>query len=131
MLLGDTETSVRSFCVIEVERATTPLDALTKPPTGNHDITLDTRFYNQYGAYFHNQGLEDVSKCQEILQNSPSITYLRHSSATICLDRPSGPQTTFKVFGSPYSPANGMWAFGYEPYEAEQVWSKVHFPSTL
>ena len=50
---------------------------------GNHDITMDTGFYNQYGLYFHSPSLYDAAKCRALLENSPSITYLRHESATI------------------------------------------------
>ena len=31
----------------------------------------------------------------------------------------------FKVFGSPYSPANGCWAFGYSPEHASKLWDKI------
>ena len=44
---------------------------------------------------------------------------------TIALASPTGPRTTFKIFGSPLSPANGMWAFGYTPDEGAHVWDKV------
>src|SRR5262249_38411941 len=42
------------------------------------------------------------------------------SSATVRLSAPNGPHTTFRVFGSPYSPHRStaldarLWAFGYE-----------------
>ncbi|EHA56870.1 Ser/Thr protein phosphatase [Pyricularia oryzae 70-15] len=78
---------------------------------GNHDISLDAEFYQQYGTYFHNQRLESPPECIELLKSSPSITYLCQSSAKIRLSSPSGPRTEFTVFGSPYSPRNGLWAF--------------------
>lgn len=92
---------------------------------GNHDVTLDSPFYAQYGAYFHNQEPQNADRCQTLLVNSPSITYLRHAAATIKLKSPSGPHTHFKVFGSPYSPESGMWAFSYTTQEAPQFWSKI------
>jgi predicted phosphodiesterase len=92
---------------------------------GNHDITLDTDFYSQYGMHFHNQNPEDPAKCRELLQQAPSILWLEHEHAVINLVSPSGPQTTFKIFGSPFSPANGMWAFGYGPDEAAQLWDWI------
>lgn len=52
-----------------------------------------------------------------VTKRDPSIVYLCHESAVIRLTRADGPQTAFKVFGSPYSPVtqNGKWAaFGYE-----------------
>lgn len=92
---------------------------------GNHDITLDTKFYAQYGSYFHTQNPQDVIKSQGLLQNSSSIIWLRHESTVIKLLSPDGPRTTFKVFGSPFSPEKGMWAFGYKSYEAGELWSKI------
>ena len=41
------------------------------------------------------------------------------------MTKPDGPKTTFKVFGSPYSPAHGRWAFGYTWDEAEPLWNKI------
>ena len=41
------------------------------------------------------------------------------------LTRDGGPQTTFKVFGSPYSPAHDLWAFSYLPEEASSLWDKI------
>ncbi len=38
---------------------------------------------------------------------------------------PTGPRTTFKIFGSPFSPAQGRWAFGYGPDEAAQLWDRI------
>jgi hypothetical protein len=36
-----------------------------------------------------------------------------------------GPRTTFKIFGSPYSPAKGTWAFGYGTDEAAHIWDEI------
>lgn len=41
------------------------------------------------------------------------------------LRRPNGPNTVFKVFGSPYSQCRGSWAFLYEPDEAESLWKQI------
>jgi hypothetical protein len=41
------------------------------------------------------------------------------------LSKDDGPRTTFKVFGSPYSPSRGLWAFGYEPEEADALWDQI------
>ena len=93
--------------------------------TGNHDITLDSEFYSRYGHNFHNQNPQDPRKCQELLERSPSITWLKHEAAVINLTCPTGPRTTFKIFGSPYSPANGMWAFAYNADEAKHIWDPI------
>lgn len=81
--------------------------------SGNHDITLDCDFYSKYGSSFHNQDVQDHAKCLSLLTSSRTITYLQHNSATIRLTDPDGPGTEFTVFGSPYSPENGLWAFTY------------------
>lgn len=44
---------------------------------------------------------------------------------------PSGPQTTFKIFGSPFSPAQGRWAFGYGPDEAAQLWDRISLDTDI
>ncbi|AEO63203.1 uncharacterized protein THITE_2042414 [Thermothielavioides terrestris NRRL 8126] len=80
---------------------------------GNHDITLDPNFYAKHGSSFHNKNPQDPAKCLSLLTASPTITYLQHRSATIRLSRPDGPGTEFTVFGSPYSPEYGTWAFMY------------------
>lgn len=93
--------------------------------TGNHDITLDTSFYQQHGLYFHNQDPQDPSKCQALLAKSSSVLWLRHGSAIVNLTAADGPRTSFKIFGSPYSPAQGVWAFGYAPEEAAYLWDQI------
>ncbi|UNI22483.1 hypothetical protein JDV02_008369 [Purpureocillium takamizusanense] len=95
---------------------------------GNHDITLDREFYSQHGRSFHNQDPQSPDLCLSLLTSSPSITYLSHSSATVRLASPSGPRTTFKVFGSPHAPRHGLWAFYYDaetPAAAKTLWDEV------
>lgn len=81
---------------------------------GNHDVTLDKAFYAEYGSYFHNQSPQSPDACLDLFTSRPSITYLDHSSATILLDKDPSRRISFTVFGSPYSPKDGMWAFGYD-----------------
>ncbi|KAK4159136.1 Metallo-dependent phosphatase-like protein [Cladorrhinum sp. PSN259] len=81
---------------------------------GNHDMTLDQEFYSNHGHRIHNQNPQDPEKCLSLLKTSRTITYLCHASATIKLTDPKGPGTEFTVFGSPYSPRHGLWAFGYD-----------------
>ncbi|MCJ1264354.1 hypothetical protein MMC22_004225 [Lobaria immixta] len=92
---------------------------------GNHDITLDEDFYAEYGLCFHNQYPQDSRACKDLFKDYPSITYLNHESAIIRLNKQDGPRTTFKIFGSPFSPANGLWAFGYTSEEAVKLWEQV------
>ncbi|KAG9239269.1 Metallo-dependent phosphatase-like protein [Amylocarpus encephaloides] len=98
---------------------------------GNHDITLDTDFYTQFGSYFHSQEPQDPAKCQQLLDSSNSIRWLKHEAAVIKLTSPDGPRTTFKIFGSPLSPAKGMWAFGYGPEEAHNIWDPISLDADI
>lgn len=86
----------------------------TKLIAGNHDITLDQEFYAEHGLYFHNNNPQNPSDCLALFTSSPSLTYLRHEAATVRLQSPSGPHTEFRIFGSPYSPRHGNWAFYYD-----------------
>ena len=88
-------------------------------------MTLDSAFYSKHGSAFHNQHPEEPMDCLHLLQASPSITYLNHESAIIRLTRQDGPRTTFKVFGSPYSPGPGIWAFEYHPERASHLWATI------
>ena len=61
-----------------------------------------------------------------MFQEFPSITYLNHELTEIRLTADEqGLQTRFCVFGSPYSPRKGTWAFGYSPQEAVAIWKKI------
>ncbi|KAI1114273.1 Metallo-dependent phosphatase-like protein [Nemania sp. NC0429] len=87
---------------------------------GNHDFALDTDFYNTWAAYGRFQTPQGPGECQALLTGSPSLTYLLHERRTIKLTSPSGPRTTFSVFGSPYSLAwGGAWAFQYPRPESD------------
>lgn len=58
---------------------------------------------------------------------SSKVVYLDHESETIKLEREDGPNTIFKVFGSPYSPGTGLWGFGYTPDSeaAQALWDPI------
>ncbi|KAM5356494.1 hypothetical protein ACJ41O_003140 [Fusarium nematophilum] len=92
---------------------------------GNHDITLDSEFYAEHGLYFHNKDPQSHEECLGLFRSSSSITYLYHDSATIRLNSPSGPHTEFKVFGSPYSPRHGLWAFYYDAPKSHSNWADL------
>ncbi len=98
---------------------------------GNHDISLDTNFYDQYGSHFHNQSLQDTVRCLKLLTESSSIIYLNHEAKSVSLTRAEGPQTTFRVFGSPYSPIEGLWAFGYGPQDGDALWDQIPSDSDI
>ncbi|KAL9627541.1 MAG: hypothetical protein Q9204_006496 [Flavoplaca sp. TL-2023a] len=92
---------------------------------GNHDITLDQTFYEESGDHHHGQHLQDAEACRKLMEQYFSITFLHHESVEVTLLKPDGPRTSFKVFGSPYSPARGTWALGYQPDEAFDLWSRI------
>ncbi|KAH6953135.1 Metallo-dependent phosphatase-like protein [Fusarium avenaceum] len=92
---------------------------------GNHDLTLDREFYAEHGLYFHNNNPQSHDECLRLFTASPSITYLSHESTTISLRSPSGPHTQFKIFGSPYSPRFGLWAFYYDAPQNPSNWSDL------
>lgn len=98
---------------------------------GNHDITCDIPFYQQYGAYFHNKQMEDPHRCIALLQSDPSIVYLNHESKQVRISHENGSCSLIKVFGSPYSPARGLWAFGYAPEHASQLWDQIPLDSDI
>ena len=92
---------------------------------GNHDITLDSKFYKDHGLDFHNQNPQEPQACIDLIQQYPSIVYLNHESTQVYLKREGGPGTSFKVFGSPFSPASGVWGFGYPPEHASLLWDQI------
>jgi len=64
--------------------------------------------------------------CRKLLAESSSITYLEHEAAEIYLTSSKGPQTCFKIFGSPYSPGRRGWAFQYaDDAAAQRLWSDI------
>jgi Icc-related predicted phosphoesterase len=71
---------------------------------GNHDVTLDPQ-QSQYDP-------ENLS----LLTEAPGLIYLNHSSTTIC---------GLKVFGSPFSPGDGRWAFQYSSGEDAEPWAEI------
>ncbi|KAI4209066.1 MAG: hypothetical protein LQ351_007962 [Letrouitia transgressa] len=92
---------------------------------GNHDITLDPDFYEQHYGYFHKQNPQNSASCLNLIRSYSSIQFLNHESVRINLLKPDGPRSTFKVFGSPYSPDKGLWAFGYSREKAFDMWDSV------
>ena len=92
---------------------------------------MDSTFYKEHGLHFHNQSPQEPQACIDLIKEYPSITYLNHEYTHIYLKRQDGPRTSFKVFGSPYSPANGLWAFGYPPAHASPLWDQIHLDTDI
>ncbi|KAJ5852129.1 uncharacterized protein N7529_011514 [Penicillium soppii] len=98
---------------------------------GNHDITLDQSFYSEHGRSFHGRQLESTQQCLKLITESPSIVFLRHETAVVRLTRADGPNTIFKVFGSPYSQFKGNWAFGYDSEDAAGLWTQISLDTDI
>ncbi|KAG5919951.1 hypothetical protein E4U42_006378 [Claviceps africana] len=93
---------------------------------GNHDITLDDSFYSQHGHTFHGHKPQSSAECLDLLSSSRSITYLNHECATIRLGSAKGsPPRQLTVFGSPYSPRHGQWAFYYDASPLTTIWDAI------
>ena len=91
---------------------------------GNHDVSLDRDFYAEHGSCFHGGHPEYSERSIKMFEDA-GVTYLNHDAKTITLMKSNGPQTTFKVFGSPMSLAKGLWAFGYRPESAFALWEQI------
>lgn len=92
---------------------------------GNHDLTLDERFYEEKGARWKWPAPQSPRGCMKLLRESKTITYLENESTTVCLKEPSGMQTRLKVFGSPCTPGPGAWAFEYQEQDAKGRWARI------
>ncbi|KAJ5130849.1 uncharacterized protein N7515_006888 [Penicillium bovifimosum] len=98
---------------------------------GNHDVSLDPTFYSEHGQSSPSQQLQNSQRLLNLIKESPSVVLLNHEPATIRLTRANGPNTLFKVFGSPYSQFQGNWAFGYESGDAAALWSQIPFDTDI
>jgi Icc-related predicted phosphoesterase len=92
---------------------------------GNHDITLDKDFYGDHGHCFHNQQRLDPRSCRDLLAKARSLTYLEHESKRCRIENEDGTITSLNIFGSPYSPSRGLWAFGYAPEDGAEKWANI------
>ena len=83
---------------------------------GNHELTIDTDFYNYAWSAFHKNKLPHHHIKDYVLREE-GITYLENSEVII---------EGVKFYGSPCQPAFGGWAFGVEGgLKAKSVWSKI------
>ncbi|UPX12880.1 uncharacterized protein EKO05_0003415 [Ascochyta rabiei] len=92
---------------------------------GNHEITLDEQFYEKKGARWKWPAPQSPRGCMKLLRESKTITYLENESMTVCLRKPAGPHTWFRVFGSPRTPGPGKWAFEYQEQDAQGLWAEI------
>ena len=75
--------------------------------------------------------MEDPQCCIDLFGSDPSIVYLNHEAKNVTIRYEDGQRSILKVFGSPYSPAHGFWAFGYSPDSASQLWDQVPLDSDI
>lgn len=109
---------------------------------GNHDIALDEKMYGENASRVSNRNPQDLDAARrlfglemgkrtshgefppEVPRKINGITYLCHQTSYIKLQSLDGPRTKFSIFGSPYSPAHGDWAFGYDQSQTG-LWDSV------
>ncbi|KAF4121848.1 Calcineurin-like phosphoesterase [Geosmithia morbida] len=80
-------------------------------------MSLDPTFHAKHDQRLHGDRRttpHSHADCLSLFTSSKSITYLNHEATTVRLTSPSGPRTTFRIFGSPYSPRCGLWGFSYD-----------------
>lgn len=81
---------------------------------GNHDITLDEKYYDKYGSRFHgHSGRQDVAQIRELYHGedarSHGIVYMEEELRTFTLKNGA----RFTVYATPYQPEFYNWAFAY------------------
>lgn len=83
---------------------------------GNHDITLDKAFYTKNGHKHHDPVL-DINKSRAFFTQNKDITYLEDEAAKY---------KKFNIYGTPWIPEIGPWAFTYENEEQEKsIFEKI------
>ena len=87
---------------------------------GNHDITFHTDFYLQNWKHFpfRNKTQKPFDEV-EIQQSLKDCTYLQDSSFRTT-------KGNLEVYGSPWSPTFGLWAFGQDRGDpTHRIWAKI------
>ncbi|CAF1152946.1 unnamed protein product [Rotaria sordida] len=92
---------------------------------GNHDLTLESEFYERTWQRWHPKNKQDYEKIGQLIRD-PSlatdygIIYLEQQEF---IDQKTG----LKFYGSPYQPEFNNWGFNLpiDSPEIKQVWSKI------
>ncbi len=105
---------------------------------GNHEITLQPDFYQWSGRRFHPRlfqsgtfdPLKYAQECRDVvcLSEPPTYSYLQDSSTVIVPPAPNSASTSpgIKVYGAPWQPAFGNWAFNLLPgSELKEKWDLI------
>ena len=83
---------------------------------GNHDLTFDREFYPKHGDKHHNPIL-DCEKARAIFLNNKAITYLEDEQTEL---------DNVKIWGSPWIPPIGPWAFTvYSDAHEQEMFQKI------
>ncbi|EPQ31179.1 uncharacterized protein PFL1_01367 [Pseudozyma flocculosa PF-1] len=95
---------------------------------GNHDFSACSEmWYETRGRDLHaryDYPPSDTSRVRQLLENlPPDVVYLDNDQASFNVDRQGVSHKTWKVWGSPWSPYFGGWAWNYRAGEEAK---KVH-----
>ncbi|KAH9875358.1 hypothetical protein J1614_004850 [Plenodomus biglobosus] len=100
---------------------------------GNHDITLDEKYYARKGEYMHGHGLFDPDlprKARELWLGERAqragVTYLDEGTHAFTLANGATLRADFqqKVYASPYQPEFCDWAFPY--FRNQDRYNPIH-----
>ncbi|KAJ6532770.1 hypothetical protein DFH09DRAFT_1092766 [Mycena vulgaris] len=114
-------------------KATTSDSHWTSIIVGNHDYAIDREWYEQnWGTLYIHRGSEEPESAEAVhrLLKGPraavaNIVYLEGEEHRFAV-REGGKE--WSVYGAPYTPNPGGWAFGYKLEDGEALVSK--FPKT-
>ncbi|EDO04896.1 hypothetical protein SS1G_07379 [Sclerotinia sclerotiorum 1980 UF-70] len=91
-----------------------------------HNGTTNGSFKLPQGdVLIHAGDLTNQGNYSELEKTIKWIEDANFEAKIIIAASPTGPHTTFRIFGSPFSPAKGMWAFGYPQPEASKRWNNI------
>ena len=84
---------------------------------GNHDLTLDSDFYESNLKRFHRKRKEEQNAICTLIQSYPDVIYLEDSLIEI---------EGLRIYGSPWQPTFFHWAFNRaRGKEIDQKWKEI------
>ncbi|KAL3455237.1 Metallo-dependent phosphatase-like protein [Aspergillus heterothallicus] len=92
---------------------------------GNHELCLDRNFPRSKDRV----DVDDIdNEDEKEAVDWKSLIYLQNESTTVAFGRGEDSVREIKIFGSPYTPRHGNWAFQYARAEGESIWGGVSIP---
>ncbi|KAI5300242.1 hypothetical protein KEM55_008604 [Ascosphaera atra] len=101
-------------------------------------VIADKPYYEAVSKGHQGPDRQEPDKCKALMRSYPSIIYLEHEAHDITIIHDEdGSSSTLKVFGSPWIPSCGPWAFSYtsdgsaegsrgeETPRPEQLWERI------